>query len=166
MDVAAWKATAEPSDGTASRNERVAASQMVRIGLRKRLSTLLKNFGRAPSREKENIMREFEVMLKRPQCQTQSMMSVMSTMAPVSPKTSMKICSTGCEYVLATVVSKSWIEKSREMIKKKPKTKLQPMDISTPIGADHAAFVVSSDMCADASNPVMVYCDMSIPTHA
>lgn len=46
IDVAAEKATVEPKDGMARRKERVAASQMVRIGARNLTSTLLKNFGR------------------------------------------------------------------------------------------------------------------------
>ena len=39
MDVAAEKATVEPSDGRARRNDSVAASQMVLMGDRKRSST-------------------------------------------------------------------------------------------------------------------------------
>src|SRR2546423_11529948 len=97
IEVAAKKATVEPRDGTASRKESVAASQMVRMGARKRLSTLWKNFGSAPSRLKANIIRELDVMEKRPQCQTQTIIRVMSTIAPFSPKMSMKICRTGCE---------------------------------------------------------------------
>ncbi len=67
MEVAAEKATVEPNDGIARRKERNAPSQMVRIGERKRASTLLKNCGRPPSRAKPNIIREFDVMEKRPQ---------------------------------------------------------------------------------------------------
>ena len=39
------KATVEPREGTARRNESVAASQMVRTGARKRWSTLWKKEG-------------------------------------------------------------------------------------------------------------------------
>ena len=46
IEVAAEKATVEPRDGSARRNESVAASQMVRMGDLKRASTLLKNRGR------------------------------------------------------------------------------------------------------------------------
>lgn len=45
MDVAAAKATEEPSEGRARQKERNEASQTVRIGERKRLSTLWKKFG-------------------------------------------------------------------------------------------------------------------------
>lgn len=45
MEVAAAKATEEPRDGRARQKERVAASQMVRMGERKRSSTLWKNDG-------------------------------------------------------------------------------------------------------------------------
>ena len=50
MEVAAEKATAEPSEGSARQKESVAASQMVRIGDLKRASTLLKNGGRPGGR--------------------------------------------------------------------------------------------------------------------
>jgi|SRR3569833_1555483 len=43
IDVAAEKATVEPSDGMAKMNDSVAASQTVRIGDLKRASTLWKN---------------------------------------------------------------------------------------------------------------------------
>lgn len=45
IDVAAVKATVDPSDGMARRNERNAASQMVRMGALNRASTRLKNAG-------------------------------------------------------------------------------------------------------------------------
>ena len=43
MEVAAEKATEEPSEGRARMKERVAASQMARIGDLKRASTWWKN---------------------------------------------------------------------------------------------------------------------------
>lgn len=46
MEVAAEKATVEPSEGRARQKESVAASQMVRMGDLNRASTLLKNEGR------------------------------------------------------------------------------------------------------------------------
>lgn len=46
IEVAAEKATVEWRDGSARRYERVAASQIVRMGDLKRASTLLKNRGR------------------------------------------------------------------------------------------------------------------------
>ena len=46
IEVAAEKATVEPSDGIARRNDKDAPSQMVRIGALKRASTLLKKKGR------------------------------------------------------------------------------------------------------------------------
>ncbi len=45
MEVAAAKATLEPREGRARRKERLAASQTVRMGLRKRSSTLWKKLG-------------------------------------------------------------------------------------------------------------------------
>lgn len=45
MEVAAEKATVEPSEGRARMKERVAPSQMARIGERKRSSTLWKKEG-------------------------------------------------------------------------------------------------------------------------
>jgi len=49
------------------------------------------------------------------------------------------------------------MEKSNEMRRKNPKTADTPIDVSTPMGALHAALCVSSDMCAEASKPVIVY---------
>lgn len=46
IEVAAEKATVEPSDGSARRNDKNAPSQMVRMGALKRVSTLLKKKGR------------------------------------------------------------------------------------------------------------------------
>lgn len=46
MEVAAMKATVEPSEGRARQKESVAASQMVRMGDLNRVSTLLKKEGR------------------------------------------------------------------------------------------------------------------------
>lgn len=62
--VAALKATEEPRDGRDRRKERLQASHTVRTGDFRRESTLWKNRapGRAPSREKANIMRELEVI--------------------------------------------------------------------------------------------------------
>lgn len=50
---------------------------------------------RPPSRLNPNIIRLLEVIENRPQCQTQRMIKVKRTIAPSSPKTSTKICSTG-----------------------------------------------------------------------
>ena len=166
IEVAAVKATVEPREGTARRKDRVAASQTVRMGERNRLSTLWKKEGRAPSLLKANIMRELEVMEKRPQCQTQVMTRVMRTMAPFSPKMSMKIWRTGWEYVLLTVVSKFWMEKRSETMRKNPKTKETLILIMTPMGALQAAFLVSSERWAEASKPVMVYWLMRMPQQA
>ena len=46
-------------------------------------------------------------MENRPQCHTQTKINVMSTIAPLFPKTSMNICATGCPTGEATVRSKS-----------------------------------------------------------
>ncbi len=107
MDVAAEKATVEPSEGIASRKARKAARQTVRIGAWNLALTVVKKGGRPRSRAKPNIMREFDVMEKRPACQTQTMMRVMRAMAPLLPKMSMRICVTGWPTELPTVVSKS-----------------------------------------------------------
>lgn len=94
-------------------------------------STWSNQAGRARSREKAYIIREFEVMEKRPQCQTQMIMNAKATVAPVFgrakagqhrfiqiaamslvltvPKTSMKIWRTGCPASELTVVSKFWM---------------------------------------------------------
>ncbi len=45
MEVAAAKATLEPREGSERQNDRNAASQMARMGLRKRSSTWLKKLG-------------------------------------------------------------------------------------------------------------------------
>lgn len=95
IEVAAEKATVDPSDGTARRKERKAANQMVRIGARNLASTLSKKCGRPPSRAKPNIMRELDVMEKSPQWYTQTMIKVINAMAPGSPKISIRIWVTG-----------------------------------------------------------------------
>lgn len=79
IDVAAEKATAEPSEGRARIKDRVAASQMVRTGERNRLSTLWKKDGMPPSLEKANIMRLLLVIENKPQCQTQTTKQLAAT---------------------------------------------------------------------------------------
>lgn len=171
MEVAAVKATAEPSEGRARQKESVAASQTVRMGDLKWASTLLKKEGRPGayfitdelgkewsdlprSRLKPYIIREFDVIENKPQCQMQTMTRTMRTIAPLLPKMSMRIRTTGCPPLLSrsTVVSKFWMEKRREMMRKKPKTAETPIDIKTPSGALQDAFMVSSDRWAEASN--------------
>ena len=188
MEVAAAKATELPSEGRARQNARKAASQTVRMGERNLSSTLWKKFGWwgcqldfnvrtgekgkrghtiPPSREKANIIREFEVMEKSPQCQTQIMIRHIKITAPSSPQQSAKIWRTGCPKVPpVTVLSKSWIENRKLKITKKPNREENPTDEMTPIGADHEALRVSSDRCAEASNPVRVYWLMRAPQHA
>ena len=166
MDVAAEKATVEPREGMARRKERNAARQMVRIGAEKRGLTCVKKWGSPPSRAKPNIIRELEVMEKRPACQTQTMMRVIRAMAPRGPKISIRICVTGWPTVLSTVLGKDWMEKRRAMRRKKPKRAETPTEMRTPSGAFQAALLVSSLRCAEASKPVMVYCAIRMPQTA
>src|ERR1700753_1038176 len=105
--VAAENATADPRLGRAKMKARKAANHIVRIGLLNRLSTLSKKPGRALSRLNANIIREFEVKLKRPQCHTQIMTRDIATTAPSVPNTSTNICKTGWPYGDETVLSKS-----------------------------------------------------------
>lgn len=163
IDVAAEKATLEPREGIARRKERNPARQIVRMGAENFELTCVKKRGRPPSRANPNIMRELEVMEKSPQCQTQTMMSVMRAMAPFFPKMSIRIWRTGWPMSLATVLSKSWMEKRSETRRKKPKTAEMPTDIKTPSGAFQAALFVSSERWAEASKPVIVYWAIRIP---
>ena len=151
MEVAAENATLDPREGMASKKARKAAKQTVRMGEPNLLSTWSKKGGRPRSRAKANIIRELEVREKRPACQTQQMMSVINAMAPLGPKMSMRIWVTGWPTVLSTVPWKSWMEKRREMIRKKPNTAETPTDMSTPRGAFQDALLVSSDRWAEAS---------------
>jgi hypothetical protein len=151
--VAAEKATIEPKLGRARMNARVAASQMVRTGLWNLWSTWSKKRGSARSRLKAYIMRELLVMEKRPQCQTHTMTRVMAATAPLGPNTSTKIWTTGCPYLEVIVRWKFWMLKSRQRSRKKPKTADTATDVMTPTGAFLAASLVSSERCADASNP-------------
>ena len=73
----------------------------------------------------------------------QTMTKHIRAIAPDSWNMSTRICTTGCPYSEATVVSKSWIENSRHNRRKKPKMIEIPTDKRTPNGADLAAFVVS-----------------------
>lgn len=132
MDVAAENATDDPKDGRASRKESVTASQIVRIGDWNRASTLVKKWGRPriawivrcvdsghivqgrgvrghvpPSRLKPNIIRELDVTENKPQCQTQIMTRTINKIAPVLPKMSIRIWTTGWPTSLSTVVAKS-----------------------------------------------------------
>lgn len=147
---------------------------MVRIGDWNRESTLVKKWGRPriawllrcvdsghrvkggrgylpPSRLNPNIIRELDVTENKPQCQIQIMTRTIKRIAPVLPKMSIRIWTTGWPTSLSTVVAKSWMEKRRAIRRKKPKTAETPMDINTPSGALHAAFFVSSDKWAEAS---------------
>ena len=166
MDVAAEKATEEPREGIARRKARMAARQIVRMGAPKCWFTLSKKGGRPWSRAKANIILELEVREKRPQCQTQRIMRVIRAMAPLFPKMSIRICVTGWPTGLLTVFGKSWMEKRRDSIRKKPNTPDTPTDISTPRGAFHEALFVSSDKWAEASYPVTVYWAIKIPQTA
>lgn len=105
-------------------------------------------------------------MENSPQCHTQIIIRHMSTTAPSSPKISIKICSTGWPTGGVTVLVKSWMLKRKESRTKSPKREEKPTDEITPIGALQLAFLVSSDKCAEASNPVNVYCDIKAPQHA
>jgi len=78
-----------------------------------------------------------------------------AAVAPGLPKISMKICRTGCPASESIVVAKSWMQKRMETRTKKPKTAEAPTDMTTPSGALRAAFVVSSLICEEASNPVL-----------
>jgi hypothetical protein len=49
------------------------------------------------------------------------------------------------------------MEKRKERMTKNPNKAEKPTDEMTPRGALQEAFRVSSDKCADASNPVSVY---------
>jgi len=49
------------------------------------------------------------------------------------------------------------MENRKARMTKKPKNAEKPTELMTPIGALHDAFRVSSDRCAEASKPVMVY---------
>ena len=102
-------------------------------------------------------MRLLLVMENSPQCHTQHMIKVMSTIAPFVPKTSTRICVTGSPIGVPTVLAKFWMEKSNARIRKKPKSEETPMEVITPIGALHDALRVSSERCAEASKPVSVY---------
>lgn len=104
-----------------------------------------------PSRLKANIIRELDVKENKPQCQTQIMTRTIKRIAPVLPKMSISIWTTGWPTSLSTVLAKSWIEKRRAIRRKKPKKAETPIDISTPSGALHEAFFVSSDKWAEAS---------------
>lgn len=117
----------------------------VLIGLWKRASTWWKNLGRAPSRENANIIRLLLVIENKPQCQTHIMIKVISTIAPFVPKISSKICATGCPTLELTVPAKSWTEKSRARMRKKPNMEDTPIDMITPMGALQAALRVSSE---------------------
>lgn len=116
-----------------------------------------KRLTRPPSRLNPNIIRLLDVRENNPQCQTQRMIKVKRTMAPSSPNTSTKICKTGWPYAEFRVLSKFWMENRKAKRTKKPKKAENPTELMTPIGALHDAFRVSSDRCAEASKPVMVY---------
>ena len=45
-----------------------------------------------------------------------------------------------------------------------PKTTDTKTDVHIPVAAMREALCVSSAVCADASNPVIVYCDISRPS--
>lgn len=79
---------------------------------------------------------------------------------------SSSICNTGCPVGVSAVVAKSWIENRRHRIRKKPNTAEQMIDVRTPIGALQDAFRVSSDRCAEASKPVIVYWLIKMPMQA
>lgn len=157
IEVAALNATLDPMEGRERQKAKNAASQMVLVGAWNFASTCAKKLGMPLSRAKAYIIRELDVSENSPQCQTAMMTRVKRTTAPSSPNMSSKICKTGCPTSLATVLSKSWMEKRRHMRRKKPKIAEQLIDIMIPSGALQDAFRVSSDRCAEASKPVMVY---------
>lgn len=96
--VTAVKATALPSDGSASTKARKTASQTVRMGACVLLSTWSNHrFGMPESRAKAYIMRLLDVTLNVPQSATHKTMKPRAMAAPVLPNASRKMCRTGCD---------------------------------------------------------------------
>ena len=107
---------------------------------------------------------ELLTMLNKPQCQTQSITTVIKNRPPLGPQESVKICNTGIGLCLT--VSKSWIEKSRQRSKRKPMMKEAPTADNRETGATFTACLVSSARWAEASNPRRVYCENRTPQTA
>src|SRR5215210_757126 len=118
--------------------------------------------GIAPSRENANIMREADVTdaVRQKNCATTQMKSSASAQfwlidsdqihGTMKPRLSIAPCVLGTASVTATS-------------RMKPKTTETTTDMYMPTAAMREAWFVSSAMCADASNPVIVYCAISRP---
>ena len=95
IEVAMKRAIPEPREGKASRNDSEAASYIIRIGIRYIGWTDAKNRGKPLSREKPNIKREFAIILKRPACHIQKIITIIRIVALRGPKISTRIYNTG-----------------------------------------------------------------------
>src|SRR5262249_21676942 len=118
--------------------------------------------GTAPSRENANIIREADVVdaVRQKNCAITQMKSSASDQfwlidvdqihGTTAPMLSSAPCVSGIANVTAT----------RRM---KPKITEATTDMYIPTAAMREACCVSSAMCAEASKPVIVYCDISRP---
>lgn len=143
IEVAAEKATYKPRDGIARRKDSPAARRTARVGICIRLVVRAKNRGIPESRAKLNIILEFNVIEKSPQCQIHKVISVISTVVPSLPKISSKIWTTGWPSSLWIVLLKFWIENRSDRSRRKPNRAEATTAIIIPRGTFSNAFRVS-----------------------
>src|SRR5262245_21544916 len=118
--------------------------------------------GTAPSREKANIIREADVVdaVRQKNCAITQMKSSASDqfwlidVAQIHGTTAPMLSSAPWVSGIANVTATSMI---------KPKITQATTDMYMPTAAIREACWVSSAMCAEASKPVIVYCDIRRP---
>src|SRR5262245_1410492 len=146
-----------------SAHARIPIAQSAATGTR--LGAILRQSvcpGTARSRENANIIREADVTdaVRQNICATQQTKSRMSAhvslievaqMYVTAPPTASR---TPCVSGTANVTARSRIQ---------PNTTETTTDMYIPTAAMRDAWFVSSAMCAEASKPVIVYCDISRP---
>ncbi len=118
--------------------------------------------GTARSREKANIMRDAEVTdaVRQKNCATTQMKS--SASAQPWPIDSCQIQGTTAP-MLSSAPWVSGIAKVTASRRIQPKITEATTEVHIPVAAIREALFVSSAVCADASNPVIVYCASSSP---
>src|SRR6476659_3398900 len=123
--------------------------------------------GTAPSRENANSIREADVneAVTQKNCATTQMKSRNS--AQRTPIDSVQIHGT-IGTRLFTCTSASWVVPGIANVtatsRMNPKTTETKTEVHIPVAAIRDAWFVSSAVCAEASNPVIVYCDNRSPS--
>src|SRR5262245_2811404 len=147
-----------------SANESTQIAQTVFTGTRSRFDTFRQIWwpGTARSRENANIIRDADVTdaIVQKICATTAMKSRNSAQRRLIDVSQMYVTMFAPAAAAPAVSGTANVTATSRM---KPKITDTTTDINIPQAAPSCALRVSSLMCAEASYPVIVYCDISSP---